>query len=413
MDIQVEQGCPQCGAPVTLSEADRLLSCPYCGVKNYLQTSGAFRYFLPHRMEEPDREHLLHAPYIRLKSNIFQVTESGITYKIIDTTQLGFVMPGLPPTLGVRPQAMKIGRLSPATGGRFLRLTVKAKMIQDKAIQLSRLAIPRGETLFHRAFIGDTLSFIYLPLSRDESHLIDSVTDNPLIGLNEISSYPLKGADFNPRWQVNFLPALCPRCGWNLDGEGDCLVPTCSNCDTAWHLSDKGLQRLAWQIQPGDQQTSLYLPFWKIQAHIPELKIFSFADFIRRTNQPMIPKPEWQERVMSFLIPAFKLRPKIFLQTSRGVTISQWRLRFDEGHITPNLYPANLPLSEARQAIKITLAASAASLKKIVPYLPEVHIQNTTASLAYLPFIDKSHDWFQPQTGAVVAKSVLRFGRGL
>ncbi|MDH3392065.1 MAG: zinc ribbon domain-containing protein, partial [Desulfobulbaceae bacterium] len=325
MDIQVEQGCPQCGAPVTLYENDRLLACPYCGVKNFLQSSGSFRYVLPDRLEEPEREQLIYVPYIRLKSNIYQVSENGISYKVIDTTQLGFIMPGLPPTLGVRPQAMKISRLTPDTKGRFLRLSVKAKIILEKAVQLSRLSRPRGEALFHRAFIGDTLSFIYLPVRRDESHLLDSVTGNPLVELEKIASYPLKGTAFNPRWQVHFLPALCPHCGWNLDGEGDCLVPTCSNCNTAWEISDRGLRQLEWQIQPGDRYTSLFLPFWKVKAHVPELKIFSFADFIRRTNQPMIPKSEWHERIMSFLIPAFKLRPKIFLRIARGVTISQWR----------------------------------------------------------------------------------------
>jgi DNA-directed RNA polymerase subunit RPC12/RpoP len=413
MDIQVEQGCPQCGAPVTLSENDRLLTCPYCGVKNFLQTGGPFRYVLPDKLDEPDRPHLLYAPYIRLKSNIFHVLENTIAYKILDTTQLGFIMPGLPPTLGMRPQAMRIGRLTPKTKGRFLRLSIKARVILEKAVHLSRLSRPRGATVFHRAYIGDTLSFIYLPLNRDETHLVDSVTDTPLVEMDEITSYPLKGTPFNPRWQVHFLPTLCPRCGWNLDGEGDCLVPVCSNCDTAWEITDRGLQRLEWHIQPGDRYTGLYLPFWKVQVHIPALKIYSFTDFIRRTNQPMVPKPKWQEKVMSFWIPAFKLRPKIFLQVARGVTLSQWQVHLEEGHVVSNLYPANLPGSEARQAIKVVLAASTTSRKNIFPHLPETRIKNTASSLVYLPFVDQGHDWVQPQTGAVVAKSVLRFGRNL
>ena len=413
MDIQVEQSCPQCGAPVTLSENDRLLTCPFCGVKNFLQTSGPFRYVLPDRLDGPDRSQLLYAPYIRLKSNIFHVLENTISYKILDTTQLGFVMPGLPLTLGMRPQAMKIGRLTPNTSGRFLRLSVKAKVILEKAVHLSRLSQPKGATLFHRAYIGDTLSLIYLPLTRDETHLIDSVTDTPLIGLEDIASYPLQGTSYNPRWQVGFIPTLCPHCGWDLDGEGDCLVPTCSNCDTAWEIGDQGLQQTVWHLQPGDRNTGIYLPFWKVKAHIPALEIFSFTDFIRRTNQPVIPKPEWQERKMSFWIPAFKLRPKIFLRVARGVTISQWRVNLEKGRIVPNLYPVNLPRSEARQAVKVTLAACAASRKNIFPFLPETRIKNTASSLVYLPFADQGHDWVQPQTGAVIAKSVLRFGRSL
>ena len=413
MDIQVEQVCPQCGAPVTLSETDRLLTCPYCGVKNFLQTSGAFRYVLPDRVEELDRDHLLYAPYIRLKSNVFQVSDTGITYRIIDTTQLGFIMPGLPPSLGMRPQAMKLGRLTPQTKGQFLRLSVKAKVILEKAVKLTRLATNVGNTLYHRSFIGDTLSFIYLPLNRDETDLYDSVTDTPLIELDKVASYPLKGMSFNPRWQVHFLPTLCPRCGWSLDGEGDCLVLPCSNCDTVWEIGAHGLQQIEWQIQPGDEQTRLYLGFWKVSAHVPSMNIFSFADFIQRTNQPMIPRPQWNDRVMSFWIPAFKLRPKIFLQIGLQVTISQWRLHPEDGHYVPNLYPVTLPKTEARQAIKIILAACATSRKNIFPFLPQTRIKNATKSLVYLPFDDRGHDWVQPQTGAVISKSVLHFGRSL
>ena len=116
---------------------------------------------------------------------------------------------------------------------------------------------------------------------------------------------------------------------------------------------------------------------------------------------------------MSFWVPAFKLRPKIFLQVSRGVTISQWRLAPVEGHIVPNLYPVNLPRSEARQAIKVVLAACAASRKNIFPYLPGARIKKAESSLVYLPCIDKGHDWLQPETGAVISKSVLRLGRNL
>jgi hypothetical protein len=341
------------------------------------------------------------------------VTENGITYQVVDTTQLGYELPGLPPTLGYRPQAMKIARLTPETRGRFLRLSVKVRVIMEKALQISRINRPRGHTILHRAFVGDTVSIIYLPLRRGDTHLLDGITGNPLVGLQQAAPYPLNGIPFSPRWQVHFLPALCPRCGWNLEGEGDCLAPTCSNCETAWEIGDRGLQRIDWRLEPADDPDALYLPFWKIRAHIPEQDIFSFADFIRRTNQPMLPKPEWQEKVMSFLVPAFKLRPKIFLRTAKRMTIAQWRLRDTAGHIRPNLYPVNLPQSEARQALRVTLAAAAASPKNIFPRLPETRPRNIAGSLVYLPFADRGHDWVHAGTGAVIAKSVLRFGRGL
>jgi len=413
MDIKVEQECPQCGAPVTLSEDDRLLTCAFCGVKSFLQTTGPFRYILPDKIDEIERRHRVYAPYIRLKSNLFQVTEKGISYNVIDTTQLGFIMNGLPPSLGMRPQAMSIRRLTPSTPGRFLRLSIQAKAILEKAVLLSKLSNHIGEHLFHRAYIGDTVSLIYLPLLRDDTNLLDAVTKNPLITLEQIKEHSLSGTGFNSRWQLRFLPTLCPRCGWNLEGEKDCLVPTCHNCNSAWEIGKQGLQHIDWEVQQGDRDTHLYLPFWKITVQIPALAITSFADFIRRTNQPVVPKKSWEEREMQFWVPAFKIRPKTFLQIARQVTISSWRLHLGKGRQTPNLYPANLPDTEARQAIKIVLASCATSPGNIFPYLPETRTKSTKTSLAYLPFADKGHDWYQPQTGTVIDKNVLRFGRTL
>lgn len=413
MDIQVEQGCPQCGAPITSCEDDRFLACEFCGVKNFLQTSGPFRYVLPDKVEPGKRSDLVYAPYIRLKSNLFHISEKGIACKIIDTTQLGFIMPGLPPSLGLRPQAMKIRRLTPETGGGFLHLSVKAKVILDKAVMLSKMSGDIGEELLHRAFIGDTVSLIYLPLLTDGENLLDAVINSPLTTLERIGDYSLQGTGFNPSWQINFLPAICPKCGWDLEGYKDCLVPACRNCETAWEIGKHGLRNIPWQVQPGDHDTALHLPFWKITAQIPALDILSFADFVRRANLPMVPRPDWQNRAMQFWIPAFKLRPKIFLQVARQATAGQFRLNLETGRNAPDLYPANLPQTEARQAIKVVLAACAVSERNILPHLPGTKVKTAQCTLAYLPFHDRNHDWVQPHTGTVVQKSALRFGRNL
>ncbi len=414
MKINVEQPCPQCGGMVTLSASDRLLTCPYCGVRNFLQSAGPFRYSLPERMEIEELDQLLYAPYLRFKGNIFFVTDTGITYRVLDTTQSGFQMPGLLPSLGVRPQAMKLVRLHKKSKGRFLRLAIKASNILEKAARLHDIFSKGGEELYHRVYVGEEVSFIYLPILRTDEMLLDAVTGNPLVSLDKVAATPLTGSPFKPHWQTKFLATLCPRCGWNLDGEGDCLVLTCSNCDTAWEVSKKGLERIAAKIVPGDRNTAMYLAFWKISAHFPSMKIWSFADFLRITNQPIVARKEWHERVMSYWIPAFKLRPKIFLRTGKQTTVSQWRLgQEEEMQIRPDLYPVTLPLSEAKQTLKLMLAASAVSMRRVYPALPGTKPDTISATLVYLPFIDRQHDWMQPQTGTVIAKSVLKFGRSL
>jgi hypothetical protein len=141
--------------------------------------------------------------------------------------------------------------------------------------------------------------------------------------------------------------------------------------------------------------------------------MYSFADFIERTNQPMLPRPRWRERAMSFWIPAIKMRPKIFLQAGRQITLGQWRLKPEEGRVVAQLFPATLPATEARQAVKLILAATAASPKRIYPFLPEVRLTETMVQLVYLPCADRGHDWVQPETGMTIAKNTLSFGRSL
>ncbi len=443
MEIRIEERCPQCGAPIVLQESDHLLTCPFCEVKSLLRSRGPFRYFLPPVTGKTRDRFLLHVPYLRFKGAIFLVKEAGIGHKIIDTTRIGTDLPGLPPTLGVRPQAMPVRRLTPRTPGRFLPLAIKASAILEKVVHLSPLRIEErkvsrrrmqgmggDQDLFsydsrmeiteysahgrflHRAFIGETISFLYLPLEVQDERIVDAVTGQSVITLDRAGQLARQSVRFRPSWKTRFEATLCPRCGWSLDGEGDAQVMTCSNCDSAWSPGKKGLAEVQWRMIDGDG-APLYLAFWRITGTIPEVGIVSFADFVRRTNQPMLVRPEWQERPMHFLVPAFKLPPKIFLRVGRQATISQWRLHTRPGRVRDHLHPVTLPASEARQSIKVILAASTASRQKIFPFLPQMHLRQSAVELIYLPFVDKGHDWYQPESGISVGKNVLRFGRRL
>lgn len=414
MDLRVKQNCPQCGASIILTETDRLLTCAFCGIRNYLLSRSPFRYALPMAAAggASSAESLL-APYIRFKGTIFLVTAEGIEHRVVDTTQAANPIPGLPPSLGVRPQAMHLSRIDMETASRYLPQTLKAGVILEKAVAISGLTGQAGKDLYHRSYIGENLSYIYLPLVTKQQALFDGVTDIRLAGCEELAGYPLQGKAFDQDWQVRFLASLCPQCGASLEGERDCQVMTCANCQTAWAFGADGLTGVDWWLHSSDVGTPLYLPFWKIAAHLPTLSIYSFADFVVKTNQPFLPKAGWQERNMSFWIPGIKLRPKIFLQAGRQITLGQWQLKLVAGRVTPNLFPVTLPASEAKQAVKIILAAATASPRLIFPHLPQVELTEVRMQLVYLPFIDKGHDWVQPETGVVIAKNILQFGRSL
>ena len=78
-----------------------------------------------------------------------------------------------------------------------------------------------------------------------------------------------------------------------------------------------------------------------------------------------------------------------------------------------HLFPATLPASEARQAVKVILAATAVSPKRVYPFLPLVRLTETMVQLVYLPCVDRGHDWVQPDTGMTIAKNILSFGRAM
>jgi len=412
MEIQVEQGCPQCGASVEFIETDQVLHCGFCGGRNFLRSDSPFRFVLP-MAGNTSSAGLLLAPYLRFKGTIYLVTNEGIEHRVIDTTQVANPAPGLPPSLGLRPQAMRLIRINPEAGNLYLPQTLKASTILEKAASVGNLTAQVSENLCHRAYIGEHLSYIYLPLVVKSQGVYDGVTDARLLELDQLSGRSVQGKRYDDAWRVQFLATLCPQCGAGLEGAGDCQVMTCATCHTAWALGPEGLTGVDWQVLPGNGETALYLPFWKVSTHIPALNIYSFADFVERSNQPFLPKPQWHDRVLSLWIPAVKLRPKIFLQAGRQVTLGQWLIKPGEGRVRPNLFPVTLPSSEARQAVKLMLAAATASPRRIFPHLPQVRLTEVTLQLIYLPFVDRGHDWVQPETGVAIGKNILRFGRSL
>lgn len=412
MDIRIAQGCPQCGAPVPFTEDDQLLTCPYCATCNVVQSQGPGRFVLP-LPPSLRQEGLLFAPYLRFKGTIYLVSDAGIEHRVIDTTQAANPMPGLPPSLGLRPQAMGVCRLDGLAQHRYLPQTIGANAILEKAAAIADLSPAAATGLYHRAYIGESLSYIYLPLEIESGIVVDAVSTNALVSLEEAADAIVQGRRFASAWSVRFFAALCPHCGATLGGERDSRVLPCANCHSAWSVGAEGLKRVEWHLQPGGRETALYLPFWKITAHIPALSIYSFADFIERSNQPLLPRPRWRERAMSLWVPAVKLRPKIFLQAGRQATLGQWLLKPEAGRVVQQLHPVTLPATEARQAAKLMLAATTASPKLIFPFLPQVRLTETMMQLIYLPCRDNGHDWVQPETNITIPKNILRFGRSL
>ncbi len=408
MAFTVVQECPQCGAPIALEETDHLLRCPYCNVKNFLFAPNYFRLVLPHKTQDKD---IIYAPYLRFKGNVYFCQGQTVGHRVVDVTHLAAPVKGLPVSLGLRPQAMKMKFVTPQMPGSFLKCSLR---LGDMLAKVGKHTSGSGSgKLLHRAYIGETVSLIYLPLFVQERKVIDAITNRAIFKLSEGQDIIESGTDDNPRWKITFIATLCPLCGWNLDGERDSVVLTCSNCNTAWEASEGKFVRVGLMVVPGRDENTVYLPFWKITAGTEGVEINSFADFIRVTNQPRVVQKDWENQDMSFWSPAFKIRPKIFLRLLSRLTISQKELGTKETIPKRGLYPVTMPSNEAAQSMKLTLASSAMNKRKTLPMLPRVSFTIKYSTLVYLPFTNTGHDMVQQHMRISINKKALEFGRYL
>jgi DNA-directed RNA polymerase subunit RPC12/RpoP len=408
MALRVEQECPQCGAPAALEETDHLLRCPYCNVKSFLFAPDYFRLVLPHKA--PDKK-IIYAPYLRFKGNVYLCQDQTIGHRVVDITHLGAPLKGLPVSLGLRPQAMKMKFVTPDMADSFLRCSLS---VADILARVGKHTSSSGSgQLFHRAYIGEAVSLIYLPLFVKERTVFDAITKQPIVKLSQGQDVFGSAIENNPQWRLTFMATLCPHCGWDLDGERDSVILTCGNCSTAWEASEGRFVRVSLIVVPGRRESTMYLPFWKITAGAKGMEINSYADFIRVTKQPRVVQRHWENQNMTFWSPAFKIRPKIFLHLSSKLTISQKDFDTKEEIPKQDLYPVTMPQSEAAQSMKLTLASSAMTKRKTFPLLPRVSFTVKDSTLVYLPFTDTGHDMVQQHMRISINKKALEFGRYL
>jgi hypothetical protein len=272
-----------------------------------------------------------------------------------------------------------------------------------------------ADPLYHRAFIGETISCIYLPLYFQQNSLYDAVLNRPLGEGHSMVDLDRQSTPYRPDWTPRFLATLCPQCAEVLAGEHDSLVLCCHNCESHWAENDGAFHSVRWQIVRSlqDGESSVYLPFWKIQPIVTGVQLSSFGDFLRLTNQPVVVQKEHDKIPLSFWVPAFKIRPNFFLQLAKSITMAQVRIPGGGTEMTKNMYPVTLSCSEAIQSLKTVLANMTMDKRHFLPQLPSITFQAELTDLIYLPFTPSGHDLVQEQTTVSVSTAVLQFGRSL
>jgi hypothetical protein len=408
-NILIEHQCPQCGAPVTLEETDHLFTCPFCRVKSYLSSRDFFRYLLPH----PPRggKEVVYLPYWRLKGILFSSITTGVKHKIVDASHQAVTSSHFPASLGLRSQTLKLRFVSPETEGRFLKSSVPVEQMKATVEEWFLSALPKP--VFEQALIGDSLSQIYSPFYVTSKAVVDAVLNRPvsqdLPADFDVASYP--GGP--PDWQIRFIPALCPKCGWDLDGERDSLVLHCKNCKVLWQAGQGKLSRIRVAHLPWKDQEGLNLPFYRIEAALSGIPLQSFADLVTVANLPKVIQAGWEKVPFHFWFPAFKVRPDDMLRLARNLTLTQPQRELVEGLPGGTLHPVTLPVGEASEGLKIILASFIKPPQTMLPRMREISIKPKAALLVYIPFQEETTDLSQPDFQLRINKHLLRYAKHL
>ena len=430
--MRIEHECPQCGAPVVLDETDRLLSCGFCKTKLFIQAADHFRYsILPH---DPFLEDVFYVPYWRYRGMHFLCKTGGVENGLIDKTFLAADIPGIPQSLGLRAQSLKLTFARPGKNTHFLKPagafdlslaaaknTVEYDLVRTEDTRIVRTSeddydiVPevrleiREEHIYHETFLADTVSIIYAPYYVRSNKVYDGVTDDAT------GSEPgrVLGAETTEgAWKVSFLPTICPNCGWDtISGRDSCIV-FCAKCDRAWRVTEKGLfpsefSRLASNAPHGGPR--VYLPFWRVSVTMTGTRLDSYADFIRFANRPRALQPSWEDKPFYFWLPAFKTTPSVFLRTAKQLTIASPE---GAGPALPPvaIIPVNLPLDDAFSATKTVISDLTMRKKTFLPTLPDITIAVREASLVLLPFIENNQELVQPDINFSLFKNTLKVG---
>jgi DNA-directed RNA polymerase subunit RPC12/RpoP len=406
---KVEHNCPQCGGPIALTEDERVLTCGYCRVRLFVASDGGpIRYAIPPRHAGVGT--IVMVPYWRMRGQMYKGDGLALTPRLLDGTRLASPSPGLPPTLGVRPQAMPLCFASAALSDRYLTPTLAP---QFSAVRRMRKAGARlvGDPHFDIPLVP-VVSIVYQPV-RLSGGVFDAVGSRRLGSCLADEWVAQAGtADAAPP-VVRFLPTLCPWCSWQLDCHPVSHVLTCGLCRSAYVAGERALVETAYLRLPSDGwQPVCHAPFWRARAETPGLELESLADLVRFANLPLVPRVGWEHEPIDYWVPAFPTSPDQFLRFARTMTMARIEPvaagRQHEAKPMAEPGPVTVPASCLPNAVKVLLADLAHPKITVFPQMADLSPRVTRADLVYVPLADGGTEFVHPGSELVVHRNVLR-----
>jgi hypothetical protein len=187
----------------------------------------------------------------------------------------------------------------------------------------------------------------------------------------------------------------------------------CKNCTSAWYPVGKKLKKIKFGKHTSNDSNAIYLPFWRIRPEISGLSLNHYADLIHVANIPKVIQPGWEDIGFRFWAPAFKVRPKIFLQLSKNMTLAQLHNEPDMELPEHRHHPITLPVTEAIESLKVSLASFLKPKNRLPDVLPAIDVSAKSFVLVYVPFIEKHHEFIQPQIQFAINKNIITLSGNL
>jgi DNA-directed RNA polymerase subunit RPC12/RpoP len=403
---EIELQCSQCGAPISLEETDRLLTCSYCHVRLYLWTPSQFCYCLP-ALKAPS-ESLIFIPYWRFKGVAYSIVPFEVRHRILDATLLASSLRMLPVTLGIKPQALKLRFASGENRGTFIRPQMsleEAVMRMQRQFRVLERSLER-QLPFHREFIGELGTLIFFPVFLRNKAIVDGILGK-VIGQEKDLVLHETPSGIPDHWQIKPVSTLCPNCGNALKGGRDSLLLFCASCHLAWNPSSGRLVASPFEVIPGERNSSVYLPFWRMRVEVKGIALKSYADLARVANLPKMIPSEWEGQEVYFWIPAFKVHSGLFLRLSKQMTLFRPAEKTEAVLPDAPFHPVTFPEESAAATLKIHLAYLLAKKKETFTKLREITIARVDSALVFVPFISNGSDLVHPQLGIGLQRQTL------
>jgi len=358
----------------------------------------------------PKAKDLVFFPYWRFKGMLFSCVDSGIEHKFIDVSHQAVESRYFPNSLGLRSQALKLNFVTPEISGYFLKPTFSFKKAMD--IFQHRFSKSLPNPVFQQSHVGDTVSLIYSPFYKEEK-IYDAVLNKAVATPppDDFETASLTGG--RPNWRTQFIPTLCPGCGWDLKGRRDALVLNCKNCNSIWSPTKNGFKQLKFSIMHTKDENVIYLPFWRIKADVNGITLNSYADLVRIANLPKAIQRNWEDKEFRFWCPAFKVRPRVFIRLGRSITLSQPMEKMLRELPDARIHPVTLPMKEAVESLIINLASFMKPQKDLFPLLQDITIKPRSYLLVFIPFVEQHHEFIQPALYLTLNKNQLSLASNL